>query len=232
MHYKDWNLELRKKYKDFLFEYITPERKKRFEDILPFRNRYVTVGIENVYQPHNASAVLRSCDCFGVQDVHIIENEYKYELSENVTMGSNKWLDIHLYNEEENNTLEAINTLKSKGYRIVATTPHTDDCLIDDLPLEEGKLCLLFGTELEGLSDIAMEHADEFVKIPMYGFTESFNISVCAALSIYNLSERLRKSDIDWKLSEEEQIDINIEWARRSIRRIEVFEEKFIQDNF
>src|SRR5690606_12525524 len=145
--------------------------------------------LENLFQPHNASAVLRSCDGFGIQDIHIIENYNKYKPNREIDMGSSKWLNTIKYKEKENNTVECIRHLKSKGYKIVATTPHENDCLIDDLPLDQ-PTALLFGTELTGLTKEALNEADAFVKIPMFGFTESFNISVSVALALYSVTQK------------------------------------------
>lgn len=204
--------------RDYLFEFISDNKRGLFETIIENRTRHLTIVLENIFQPHNASAVLRSCDLFGVQDVHIIENNNKYTLSEEVAMGSSKWLNLKKYNAEEENTLNCFKELRSKGYRIVATTPHEKDVLLDDLPLNQ-KTALVFGTEMQGISQLAMDNADAFVKIPMYGFTESFNISVSAALSMYHLTEKLRKSDIHWQLSEEEKIQIQIDWATAVIKK-------------
>jgi len=216
-------LELR----DYLFEFISENKKELFKKIIEDRTRHLTVVLEDTYQPHNASAVLRSCDLFGVQDVHIIENTNEYTLSEQVAMGSSKWLTLKKYNEQKENTLACFDALRKEGYRIVATTPHTKDVMLVDLPLDQ-KTALVFGTELTGLSDVAIENADAYVKIPMYGFTESFNISVSAALSLYQLTENLRKSDINWQLSEEEKIDIQIAWAMNVIKKSELIVEAFL----
>ena len=216
-------LELR----DYLFEFISENKKELFKKIIEDRTRHLTVVLEDTYQPHNASAVLRSCDLFGVQDVHIIENSNEYTLSEQVAMGSSKWLTLKKYNEQKENTLACFDALRKEGYRIVATTPHTKDVMLVDLPLDQ-KTALVFGTELTGLSDVAIENADAYVKIPMYGFTESFNISVSAALSLYQLTENLRKSDINWQLSEEEKIDIQIAWAMNVIKKSELIVEAFL----
>lgn len=207
--------------RDYLFEFISENKSGLFETIVENRTRHLTVVLENIYQPHNASAVLRSCDLFGVQDVHIIENSNEYTLSEEVAMGSSKWLNMKKYNSEEENTLNCFNELRGQGYRIVATTPHENDVLLDDLPLDQ-KTALVFGTEMHGISQVAMDNADAFVKIPMYGFTESFNISVSAALSMYHLTEKLRKSDINWQLSQEEKIQIQIDWAKAVIKKSEL----------
>ena len=212
----------------FLTPYITENRRQLFENVLQYRTRHISVVLEDIYQPHNASAVLRSCDLTGVQDVHIIENNNQYEVNPQVAMGSSKWLNLTKYNTAENNTLEAFQKLRDEGYRIIATTPHTHDQTPDTIPLDQ-KMALVFGTELQGLSDLAIENADAYVKIPMYGFTESYNISVSAALLLFTLTERLRKSDIHWQLSEDERLDILLEWTRRTIKRVEVFEKEFFQ---
>ena len=188
-------IESKKQLRDFLFGFISENKKSLFETIIKNRTRHITVVLEDIYQPHNASAVLRSADLFGVQDIHIIENRNQYEVNPDVALGSSKWLTLNKYNNQEQNTVACFENLRKNGYRIVATTPHKEDVMLDELPLNQ-KTAVVFGTELEGLSDIALENADAFVKIPMYGFTESFNISVSAALTLFNLTERLRKSDI------------------------------------
>ncbi|MBN2614163.1 MAG: RNA methyltransferase [Bacteroidales bacterium] len=212
----------------FLSPYLTENRKELFEKVLRFRTRHITVVLEDIYQPQNASAVLRSADLNGIQDVHIIENHNEYQVNPKVAMGSSKWLNLIKYNTGDNNTLNAYKSLRKQGYRIIATTPHTENQTPYSLSLGS-KVALVFGTELEGLSDLAIAEADEFVKIPMYGFTESYNISVSAALLMFTLTERLRKSDIPWQLTEDERLHILLEWTRRSIRRADVFEKEFFQ---
>lgn len=212
----------------YLSKVITPERFSLFNKIIKDRTRYMTVVLEDIFQPHNASAVLRSCDCFGVQDVHIIENENEYKVNPDVALGSSKWLNLYKYNETENNTLSTINALKKKGYRIIATTPHNDDVNLEDFDISKGKFALMFGSEQPGLSNIAMENADEFLKIPMFGFTESFNISVSAAVVLHHLSLKLRQSDIKFKLSEDEQNTIILEWLKQSIKKSDLIIEKFL----
>lgn len=213
-----------KKIIEELSKIITPERYEKFNNVLETRQNYITVALENIYQPHNASAVLRTCDCFGVQDVHIIENSNSYELNPDVALGSNKWLNLHKYNENENNSLEAIKNLKEKGYRIVATSPHKNDVPLEDFDLSKGKAAFFFGTELTGLTDDVLDNADEYVYIPMHGFTESFNISVCAAIVLHHLSLKLRSSELDWKLQEEEKEKILLNWLRSSVKRSDIVE--------
>ncbi|MCK5201739.1 MAG: RNA methyltransferase [Spirochaetales bacterium] len=207
--------------------FITDNRLGKMDKVLSMRTRYLTVVLENIYQPHNASAVLRSCDGFGVQDVHIIENSNSYRINPGVSLGSSQWLTLHKYNTEKENSITAIKRLKANGYRIVATTPHKKDQNLEVFDLSKGKIALFFGTEMHGLSDIVLENADEFMKIPMYGFVESFNISVSCAISLHNLSHRLRESDIDWKIDAFEKEKILLEWMRNSVKNAASLEEEY-----
>lgn len=222
------NPEIRKKFLKYLESFITENKRTLFDKIITQRTKHITVALEDIYQSQNASAVLRTCDCFGIQDVHIIENKNTYSVNPDVALGATKWLNLKKYNQEENNTLACYHALREKGYRILATTPHKDDALLDELSLDT-KIALVFGTELEGLSDVAIENADAYVKIPMYGFTESLNISVSAAITLHHLTEKLRNSKLDWQLKEEEMIDTRIMWAKSVIKHPGVHEKAFMK---
>ncbi len=215
---------------EYFTGFITEERNALFDKVLESRTRYITVALENIYQPQNASAAMRSVDCFGLQDVHVIENTNSFEVDREVAMGATKWLNVERYNQTENNTLKAIKELKDQSYRIVATSPHDSDTNLEDFDINKGKIALFFGTELTGISDVVKENADEFLKIPMHGFTESFNISVSVSIILHHLSLKLRNSDINWQLSEEEKALVKLEWMRKSIKsatKIEEYNEKF-----
>ncbi len=213
---------------DFLYQFITDERKKRFDQVLSNRTRYLTIVLEDIFQPHNASAVLRSCDLAGVQDIHIIENRNVYDINPDIVVGSTKWLDLHKYNEEEFNTPAVFDKLHSKGYKIVATCPHRDDYTPETLPLDF-PVALVFGTEKTGLSDFAINNADMHIHIPMFGFTESYNISVSAALLMNSLMVRLRNSNLNWMLSDDEREMLRLDWTRKTITRVRQYERKFRQ---
>jgi tRNA (guanosine-2'-O-)-methyltransferase len=212
---------------DFLKPMVNENRLMLIDKIIELRTRYVTLVLEDIYQPHNASAVLRTCDCFGIQDVHIIENRNRYELNPEVELGAAQWLSLHRYNKLKNNTKEAIGSLKKAGYRIVATTPHKEDADVQDFDLTAGKVAIMLGTEMQGLSKEALELADEFVKIPMMGFTESFNISVSAAIILYELNSRLRNQDLPWRLQEEEREIVKLQWIKNSVNKIDRIEKGF-----
>ena len=192
---------------------FSPHKRQLFDKLVLNRTRHICVVLEDIFQPHNASAVLRSCDCFGVQDVHVVENHNKYAPNSDVTMGSDKWVDFYKHPD----ILQTYDQLRQKGYRIIATLPHENDTLITQLDISQ-PTALVFGTELTGLSQEAIDHADGYVKVPMYGFTESFNISVCAALSLFYLTERMRANpSIHWQLSPLEQITLKLYWSMQVI---------------
>ena len=200
-----------------LQRFITPERFARFQEVLTKRTRFLTLVLEDLYQPHNASAVLRSCDCFGVQDVHIIETRNRYEVNPDVALGSAKWLSLYRYQGSSDNTRQCLLQLRKKGYRLVATTPHKDDHTPETLPLHE-KTALLFGTELTGLTPEALEMADDFIRIPMVGFTESLNISVSVAILLQTLTSRLWSGTTQWQLTGNEAEEIMVQWLSQSVK--------------
>jgi tRNA (guanosine-2'-O-)-methyltransferase len=215
----------------YFSSFVTKERFELFCKILDHRTRYLTVVLEDIYQPQNASAVLRTCDCLGIQDVHIIENKNKFELNPKVELGASKWLTIKKYEKKENNTLEAIRVLKNNGYRIVATSPHSENSTLERFDLSRGKTALVFGSELPGISDIIIKEADEYFKIPMFGFTESFNLSVSAAIVLFHLMSKLRDSNsINWRLSKDEEEEILLTWLKKSIKSSRLIEKKYFEN--
>ncbi|MDF1753114.1 MAG: RNA methyltransferase [Verrucomicrobiales bacterium] len=211
---------------EFLRQYITENKQDKIAAAVKERTRHVTIMLEEIYQPHNASACLRNCDCLGIQDVHIVENRNRYRPNNNVSMGSSKWLTMHRYHQ----TSSALETLRAKGYRIVATTPNYEGYDPVTLPLDQ-PVALLFGTEEEGLTSEAIEAADDYLCLPMYGFTQSYNISVTVALTLSRIVERLRDSDLDWRLSEEEKTKVTLEWYRGIVRRHELLEADYWEGN-
>lgn len=208
------SLDAKQRLYDAACELFSDNKQHLFARLAPYRTRHITVVLEDIFQTHNASAVLRSCDCFGVQDVHVVEKRNAYTISPDVAMGSNKWVDYHLHHD----LLHTYDLLHRQGYRIVATTPHDNDSLLPDLDISQ-PTALVFGTELTGLTDTAIQHADAFMKIPMYGFTESFNISVCAAITLFSLTEKMRRTPtLPWQMSPSEQLTLKLHWAAQVIK--------------
>lgn len=214
---------------NYLSSYITERRKALIETKVEDRTKYITVALEDIYQSHNASAVMRTCDCFGIQEFHFIENEHEYLVNADIALGASSWVNLINHNEKENNTIETIKKLKADGYRIVATVPTKDAVNLEDFDLQKGKIALFFGTELKGLSDLMIENADEFLKIPMVGFTESLNISVSAGVILHHLTYKLRNSQINWRLSEEEKLEIKTNWVRNTLKTPDMIEKEFLK---
>lgn len=213
------------KYLDFLYDILTDQRKARFEQVLSQRTNHFTVAIEDVFQLHNTSAVMRSCEVFGVQQLNVVEEKYGKKIDKEIAMGAQKWVDINRFDSMS----ACLKSVKAQGYRIIATTPHQNDCDLDDFDITQ-PAAFFFGTERNGLSQEVLDQADGFLKIPMNGFTESLNISVSAAIILQNLTSRLRKSDIDWHLSEQEILEKKLLWAKSSIKDIKRIEARYFAD--
>ncbi len=209
---------------------ITENRKLTFERILQNRTRHFTVVLEDIYQKHNTSAVVRSCDIFGIQDIHIIENKYNSYVSNQVAKGSQKWIDFNEYNTEEYNTDTCIESLRNSGYQLIATTPHNDSCVLKDFDISK-KSAFVFGVEKAGVSEKMMREADGYLKIPMVGFTESLNVSVAAAIILNDLTTRLRDSNVNWQLSESEKNEKRLDWCKKTINNVEQIIERYYIDN-
>ncbi len=213
----------------YLRNYMTEERSIRFQEVLKFRTRHFTVAVEDVYKERNASAIVRTADCFGIQDVHIIENQNEYQISENISKGAEKWINVHIYDHRSNNSEACMSDLKSKGYQIIATLPHASGSGPDDFDIS-CKSAFFLGGEKDGLTDEVLKKADGYIKIPMHGFTESYNISVAGALLLYNLTRRLHRSEINWRLSEAEQLALQLDWTIKTIASSENLIKKYLEN--
>lgn len=206
--------------------YLTENRKSLFKKVLEDRTRHFTVVLEDIFQPHNASAVVRTCDIFGIQDVHAIENKYTNKVSRHVAKGSQKWITSKRYKSDGDNTQICLDSLREKGYQIIATTPHNDSCLLQDFDVTK-KSAFIFGVEADGVSEAVKEQADGFLKIPMVGFTESLNISVAAAIILQGVTTKLRMSNVDWQLSKEEKKILYFNWIKKTIKNVDKIEEHY-----
>ena len=200
---------------------LTPQRRELFRKVVEQRTYHFTVAVQDVYQLHNTSAVIRSCDVFGVQDIHVVEEVNLKKIDREIAMGAQKWVDVHRYTSTD----ACIENLREKGYRIIATSPHKGTALQDVDISQKG--AIFFGRETKGLSEEVLETADEFLQIPMTGFTESLNISVSAAIILQDLTARLRRSGLDWQLSEEEKLRKRLDWAKKNLKSSAEIIERF-----
>jgi len=207
---------------EYLQSFITERRKELFEEVVSKRTRHFTVVSEDVYQLHNTSAVMRSCDVFGIQELHVIEEKYGKRIDKEIALGAQKWVNINRYDS----TMSCIDALRKENYQIIAATPHNDSQLLHDFDVTK-KTAFFFGRERDGLSDTVLNEADGFIKIPMYGFTESLNISVSAAIILQHVVTKLKQSEVDWQLSEEEKHELLIDWTKKTIKSIDDVMERF-----
>jgi tRNA (guanosine-2'-O-)-methyltransferase len=199
---------------EYLQTYLTERRKRIFQEVLSQRTRHFTVVTEDVYQLHNTSAVMRSCDVFGIQDLHVVEELRGKRIDKEIAMGAQKWVSLHRYDSVK----ACISQLRGREYSIIATTPHHEATVLQDFDITQ-KSAFFFGKESDGLSDTVMNEADGFLKIPMYGFTESLNISVSAAIILQHLVSGLKQSDVNWQLSELEKLELTMEWTQKTIKK-------------
>lgn len=210
-----------------LFEsYVTQHKQDLISKVLHNRTRFLTVVLEDIFKPHNASAVIRTCECLGIQDLHVVEKVNQYTPNPYVTKGATKWVSIFQYEEP----VSCLSQLKEKGYRIVVTTPDKNAVDFRQYPLDQ-KTAIVFGTEFSGVSNETLHYADELIYIPMFGFTESLNISVSAAIILHDLNARLRNFNTEWQLNEEEIKELRLSWYRNIVKRSALLEEEFLNGN-
>lgn len=209
---------------EYLAEFMREERFKVLTDALAMRTDYMTVLTENMFHAQNASAIVRHCEAFGVQRINTVETRCKFDPTLNIVRGTDKWIDICRHAS----TADAIATLKSEGYRIVATTPHKEDSTPETFDVTKGRFALVFGTEHAGISDEVRDAADEFLRIPMCGMVESLNVSASAAIVIYILSQRMRHEVGDWQIGGLRREEILYRWMCESVKDSEaILQRKF-----
>lgn len=211
-------------YLDYLYDFITPERKSKIATVLSQRSIHFIVVIEDVYQLHNTSAVLRSCDAFGVQQLHVIERKYGKKIDSEIALGAQKWVDVFRYKHP----VDCIESLKAQGYKIIVTSPHFQASTPESIDVNQ-PIALFFGNEKNGVSEEVLSLADGFMTIPMLGFSESLNISVAAAIAMQELSKRIRNSDMDWKLTQKKALETEIHWVEQSVRSLESVKQNFLK---
>ena len=202
----------------YMEAFVSKNKRGQMHAVLEKRTRRVVIVVENVYQPHNAGAIVRTCDCFGFQELHVVERSYDFNISADVTMGACKWISLHKHAAAEGNLARVLNQLKSEGFTIAATSLREGCIELEDLALSK-PLALCFGTEEKGLSEEAHELADVRVGIPSYGFTQSYNVSVSAALCMSSIRRRMESGEVDWQLSESEKADLYLTWLMQTTNR-------------
>lgn len=210
---------------DYLKQFLTDERLSKIEHFSKESSDFVLPVMEDVYQFRNAAAIVRSVEACGFHHVVALEEENVFNPNLKVTKGAETWVKV----EKMPNKLDSLKEIKNRGYRILAVSPEKNAVMLPDYEIKE-PIALVFGTELEGVSDEILDFADETLAIPMFGFTKSFNVSVAAAICMYELKQKLMKSGINYKLSDERLLDLKIRWAKNSIKSSEQILERFLKN--
>ena len=208
---------------DYLKQFLTDERLSKIEHFSQESSDFVLPIMEDVYQFRNAAAIVRSVEACGFHHVVALEEENVFNPNLKVTKGAETWVQV----EKMPNNLDSLKEIKSRGYRILAVSPEKNATMLPDYEVKE-PIALVFGTELEGVSDEILDFADETLAIPMFGFTKSFNVSVAAAICMYELKQKLMKSGIEYQLSDEKLLELKIRWAKNSIKSSEQILERFL----
>lgn len=210
---------------DYLETFLTPARRTRLREVAALRTRHVALVLDDIYQRHNLSAALRSCDALGVQDVYLVEPRQEVRISSDVAGGSDKWLTLHRYRTVDA-AEQCLADLHAAGYRVVVATPDASAPTPETLDLQQ-RLAVVIGNETAGVSAVFQQAAEARLHLPMVGFVESFNLSVAAALALFELTRRLRRSDVAWRLSPDETERLLCEWTRASIPHGEAIEARW-----
>ena len=207
---------------EYLSSFLLESRIDTLNRALDMRTEYLTVMTENMFHAQNASAIVRHCEAFGVQNIHTVEDLCPFLPTLNIALGTDKWIDV----KRHATTADAIKDLRKEGYRIIATTPHHKSCTPETFDVKKGKFVLVFGTEKTGVSEEIMAEADEFLQIPMCGMVDSLNVSASAAILIYMLSQRMRLECDNWHLSDEKRARTLYDWYRYAVRDSEALLER------
>ncbi|MEP0985194.1 RNA methyltransferase [Ekhidna sp.] len=203
---------------EVLEAFVSDNKQAHIDRVLKLRTRHLTLVFEDIDKPHNVSAVLRTAECMGIQDLHFIKNKNDYTVNTGITQGAAKWITMHHHCQADDNVGECFDSLRKEGYQIYATSLHETSRSIYDLDPKQ-KTAIVFGTEADGITEEAGEKADGFVHIPMSGFTESFNLSVSAAICLTVMKSKLG----EWpQLQDEEKLDLRAEWYRKIVREADL----------
>lgn len=211
---------------EYLKQFLTEERLAKIDHFSQESSDFVLPVMDDVYQFRNAAAIIRSVEACAFHKVIAMEEENVFNPNLTVTKGAETWVEV----EKMPKNLDSLKNIKERGYKILAVSLEKNAVMLPDYQVTE-PIALVFGTELEGVSKEVIDFADETLAIPMYGFTKSYNVSVAAGICMYELKQKLLRSDIDYKLSEEKLLKMKIRWAVNSMRSGQQIFEKYLKDH-
>lgn len=210
----------------YLQQFLTAERLHKIEYHAEESSDFILPVLEDIYQFRNAAAIVRSVEACGFHKIVALEKENLFNPNLKVTKGADTWVNV----ERLPWSLDSLQKIKNRGYRMVAVSPEKNAISLPNFKITE-PVSLIFGTEWDGITEEILEFADETLKIPMYGFTKSFNVSVAAAICMYDMKQKLLNSNLNYKLSEEKKLELKIKWAVNSLRSGEEILQNYRQKN-
>lgn len=200
-----------------LSQCLLPQRRERLATAAYARTRWVTVAFDSLAHSHNVNAVLRTCECLGIQDVHLVTGGVPLQAYRNISRGALEWLSVHEYAT----LADQLNSLRAAGYRLVGTAPHQGSesvSVVDFEPAGAAPIALLFGQEKYGMSDEALAAVELSVYVPMVGLTESLNVSVAAGMLLGSLLEKMDREGFDYRLNRHESDVLLLSWLKKSVK--------------
>lgn len=185
--------------------------------VIDNRTRNLVLALEEVHDPHNIAAVLRSAEAFGLQEIHIMRSVGYAKISPKITQGCEKWLDISFHGDVK----RGVQNLRDRGFALYVASFTPRSVPLDKLDFSR-PAALVLGNEHQGTSEFMEQEADSVFTLPMFGFTRSFNISVAAALTIYTaVQKRIELFGRSGDLTDEEKEQLLTEWLKRDVRGAE-----------
>lgn len=193
---------------------MTPERLSRITDVLNNRQPDLTVVMENIEDPHNIFAVMRTCDAVGIQDIYVINTEFKTyrRVGNSSSSSAGKWLTVHSFEHRD----ECMEVVKKKYDKVYASYLGEDSCSFYDVDFTES-IALVFGNETKGISDEMLHYCDGRFIIPQVGMIQSLNISVACAITLYEaMRQRSDKNLYNGtpRLDSEEYAILKEKWSK------------------
>ncbi|MFN8674318.1 MAG: TrmH family RNA methyltransferase [Candidatus Sericytochromatia bacterium] len=213
--------------------HLTEARKNKIFDVSSNKTEHITVVLDRLKDPKDISAIIRTCECFSINSIHIIENKEKYLVNKKVSRGSFKWIKIIKYNEiRKSEQVDCITYLKEKGYKIVhfleknlsVTNFNIPITSMDDLDLKQ-KIALVFSDNNNEIENFIP--SDELVFIKKINDNFDFNISLNVSIILHNLVYLLNKQKIAFKLTPEELLDLRLDWLKTELVAYNIYQERF-----
>ncbi|MEG0927809.1 MULTISPECIES: TrmH family RNA methyltransferase [Chryseobacterium] len=197
---------------EYLKQFLTEERLAKIKHFSQESSDFVLPVMDDVYQFRNAAAIIRSVEACAFHKVVAMEEENVFNPNLTVTKGAETWVEV----EKMPKNIASLQNIKDRGYKILAVSLEKNAVMLPEYEITE-PIALVFGTEQAGVSEEVIDFADETLAIPMFGFTRSYNVSVAAGICMYELKQKLLKSNIDYKLNEQKLLEMQIRWAVNSI---------------